>query len=342
MSGINVDSPRGALQAKDHPHVSIIVPVYNEEENLPLLFTRLYATLDQLACSCECVFVDDGSKDRSVALLRAQYQLRPQHTRVIVFRRNFGQHSAIMAGFEAATGEVIITLDADLQNPPEEIPQLLAAADAGHDYVGTIRKGRRDHWARTFVSRRINALRDRMTPIRITDQGCMLRAYSRHVIDAVKASQEVNTFIPALAYLFARNPVEIEVRHEARHAGESKYSFYQLIRLNFDLMTGFTVVPLQLFSMLGMSISGISLLLFMYLIWDRIVHGPDVQGVFTLFAIVFFLLGLALFGIGLIGEYVGRTYQQVRGRPRYLIAAVLPPGQEAEPERLQVLETTSV
>src|SRR5580698_8335159 len=307
------------LEAKDHPHVSIIVPVYNEEENLPLLFTRLYATLDQLQCSWECVFVDDGSKDRSVALLRAQYQQRPQHT-----------------------GDIVITLDADLQNPPEEIPRLLAAADAGHDYVGTIRQGRQDHWARTFLSRRINSLRDRMTPIRITDQGCMLRAYSRHVIDAVNASQEVNTFIPALAYLFAHNPVEIEVRHEARHAGDSKYSFYRLIRLNFDLMTGFTVVPMQLFSMLGMGISGISLLLFLYLIWDRIVHGPDVQGVFTLFAIVFFLLGLALFGIGLIGEYVGRTYEQVRGRPRYLIAAVLAPGPEPDPERLRVLETTRV
>ncbi len=330
------------MSGTDHPHVSIVIPVYNEEANLPLLFTRLYATLDQLSCSWECVFVDDGSKDHSVALLRAQYQARPQHTRVIVFRRNFGQHAAIMAGFEAAQGEVIITLDADLQNPPEEIPHLLATADAGHDYVGTIRKGRRDHWARTFLSRRINGLRERMTPIRITDQGCMLRAYSRAVIDAVNSSAEVNTFIPALAYLYARNPVEIEVRHEARHAGESKYSFYKLIRLNFDLMTGFTVVPLQLFSMLGMIVSGVSLLLFVYLIIDRILHGPDVQGVFTLFAIVFFLLGLALFGIGLIGEYVGRTYEQVRGRPRYLIAAVLAPGQQPDPERLRALESSRV
>jgi len=334
------------MSGNDHPHVSIVVPVYNEEANLPLLFSRLYATLDRLDCGWECVFVDDGSKDRSVALLRGQYQLRPEHTRVIVFRRNFGQHSAIMAGFAAATGDVVITLDADLQNPPEEIPRLLAAADAGHDYVGTIRLGRQDHWARTFLSRRINSLRERMTPIRITDQGCMLRAYSRHVIDALNGSQEVNTFIPALAYLYASNPIEIEVAHEPRHAGQSKYSFYKLIRLNFDLMTGFTVVPLQLFSMLGMIISGISLLLFLYLIYDRIVHGPDVQGVFTLFAIVFFLLGLALFGIGLIGEYVGRTYEQVRGRPRYLIAAVLAPGQspdqQADPERLRVLETTRV
>ena len=328
------------MSGNKNPHVSIVVPVYNEEANLPTLFSRLYATLESLTCSWECVFVDDGSKDRSVALLRAQYQQRPQHTRVIMFRRNFGQHSAIMAGFEAALGDIIITLDADLQNPPEEIPNLLAAADAGHDYVGTIRKGRQDHWARTFLSRRINALRESMTPIRITDQGCMLRAYSRHVIDAVNSSEEVNTFIPALAYLYARNPVEIEVRHEARHAGESKYSFYKLIRLNFDLMTGFTVVPLQLFSMLGMIVSGVSLLLFVYLILDRILHGPDVQGVFTLFALVFFLLGLALFGIGLIGEYVGRTYEQVRGRPRYLIAAVLAPGQPADSERLPALETT--
>ena len=342
MSGIIVDSPRGVLQAKDGPHVSIVIPVYNEEANLPLLFTRLYATLDQLQCRWECVFIDDGSKDRSVALLRAQYQQRPQHTRVVVFRRNFGQHAAIMAGFEAAQGEVVITLDADLQNPPEEIPRLLAAADAGHDYVGTVRLGRQDHWARTFLSRRINGLRERMTPIRITDQGCMLRAYSRHVIDAVNASHEVNTFIPALAYLYAHNPIEIEVAHEQRHAGESKYSFYKLIRLNFDLMTGFTVVPLQLFSMLGMVISALSGLLVVLLVVRRLIIGPEAEGVFTLFAIVFTLLGLALFGIGLIGEYVGRTYEQVRGRPRYLVAAVLGPGQEPQSERPRALESTRV
>jgi undecaprenyl-phosphate 4-deoxy-4-formamido-L-arabinose transferase len=330
------------MSGNKNPHVSIVVPVYNEEANLPTLFSRLYATLDSLACSWECVFVDDGSKDRSVALLRAQYQQRPDHTRVIIFRRNFGQHAAIIAGFEAAQGDVVITLDADLQNPPEEIPHLLAAADAGHDYVGTIRKGRQDHWARTFLSRRINSIRDRTTSIRITDQGCMLRAYARPVIDAVNASDEVNTFIPALAYLYARNPTEIEVRHEARHAGDSKYSFYKLIRLNFDLLTGFTLVPLQLFSMLGMVISGLSGLLVILLVLRRIFLGPEVEGVFTLFAIVFTLLGLALFGIGLIGEYVGRTYEQVRGRPRYLIAAVLAPGQEPDPERLRALEITRV
>jgi undecaprenyl-phosphate 4-deoxy-4-formamido-L-arabinose transferase len=262
-----------------------------------------------------------------VAVLRAQHALRPAETRVVILQRNFGQHAAIMAGFERAQGTAVITLDADLQNPPEEIPHLVEALRAGHDYVGTVRRGRQDHWARRVFSRAINAMRDRTTTIRITDQGCMLRAYGRDVVDAVNASVEVKTFIPALGYLYAREPTEIEVAHEPRSTGESKYSWYSLIRLNFDLMTGFSVVPLQLFSMLGMAIAGLSGILVLYLAARRLILGPEVEGVFTLFALVFFLVGLALFGIGLIGEYVGRTYEQVRGRPRYIIAAVL----ETEP-----------
>lgn len=308
---------------KSRPSVSVVVPVFNEEASLPALFGRLYGALDAIGARYECIFVDDGSRDRSAALLREQQQARPRETRVVIFQRNFGQHAAILAGFEHAAGDVVVTIDADLQNPPEEISRLLEAARAGHDYVGTIRRGRRDPVGRRWMSRLINAIRERTTPIRITDQGCMLRAYSRGIVDAINASPEVNTFIPALGYLYARDPVEIEVGHEARHAGASKYSLYKLIRLNFDLMTGFSVVPLQLFSMLGLLVSLLSGVLFAYLIWDRIVHGPDVQGVFTLFAIVFFLLGIALSGIGLMGEYVGRIYEQVRGRPRYMIAAVL-------------------
>ncbi|HTV50468.1 MAG TPA: glycosyltransferase [Steroidobacteraceae bacterium] len=315
--------PPGALQAIVDPYASIIIPVYNEEASLPSLFSRLYATLDRLGLPYECIFIDDGSRDRSAALLRTQQQARPAETRVILFQRNFGQHAAILAGFEHAAGELVITLDADLQNPPEEIPRLIEAARAGHDYVGTVRRGRQDHFARRYLSRLINVVRERTTPIRITDQGCMLRAYSRSVVQAVNACEEMNTFIPALAYLFARSPIEIEVGHEARRAGESKYSLYRLVRLNFDLMTGFTVVPLQLFSMLGMATSGAAGLLVLLLIARRLILGPEVEGVFTLFAISFFLIGLALLGIGLIGEYVGRIYEQVRGRPRYLVAAVL-------------------
>jgi undecaprenyl-phosphate 4-deoxy-4-formamido-L-arabinose transferase len=318
-----LELPKGDLPSKPPLSLSIIVPVYNEEAALPALFARLYPVLDRLALPYEVVFIDDGSRDRSVALLRTQHAARPAETRVVLLQRNFGQHAAIMAGFERAQGNTVITLDADLQNPPEEIPRLVDAVRAGHDYVGTVRRGRQDHWVRTWLSRAINGLRNRTTAIRITDQGCMLRAYGRDVIDAVNASREVNTFIPALAYLYAREPTEIEVAHEPRRAGESKYSMYSLIRLNFDLMTGFSVVPLQLFSMLGMSIAGLSGLLVIYLAVRRLIVGPEVEGVFTLFAIVFLLVGLALFGIGLIGEYVGRTYEQVRGRPRYIVAAVL-------------------
>ncbi len=157
----------------------------------------------------------------------------------------------------------------------------------------------------------------------MTDQGCMLRSYSREVINAINNSHEVNTFIPALAYTYARNPGEVEVAHEERAAGESKYSLYKLIRLNFDLVTGFSLVPLQVFSMVGLVLSLLSGLLVIDLVLRRIFVGPEVSGVFTLFAILFFLLGVVLFGIGLLGEYVGRIYQQVRQRPRYLIEAVL-------------------
>jgi undecaprenyl-phosphate 4-deoxy-4-formamido-L-arabinose transferase len=318
-----LDLPNGDLLSKPPLSLSIVIPVFNEESGLPELFARLYPVLDALGVPYECVFVDDGSRDRSVAILRAQHAARPAETRIVILQRNFGQHAAIMAGFERAQGTAVITMDADLQNPPEEIPRLVAALRAGHDYVGTIRRGRQDHWARRVFSRAINALRNRTTTIRVTDQGCMLRAYGRDVVDAVNASVEVNTFIPALGYLYAREPTEIEVAHEPRRTGESKYSLYKLIRLNFDLMTGFSVVPLQLFSMLGMAVSGIAGVLVLVLIWRRLFVGPEVEGVFTLFAIVFFLVGLALFGIGLIGEYVGRTYEQVRGRPRYTTAAVL-------------------
>jgi undecaprenyl-phosphate 4-deoxy-4-formamido-L-arabinose transferase len=317
------DLPRGTPQTKSCREVSIVVPVFNEEASLPALFTRLYAVLDGAGVSYECLFIDDGSRDRSAALLRAQQQARPAETRVILFQRNFGQHAAILAGFQYATGDVVVTLDADLQNPPEEIPRLIEAARAGHDYVGTIRRGRQDHWLRRSMSKLINAARARTTQIRISDHGCMLRAYSRAIVAAINSSAEINTFIPALAYLYARAPTEIEVAHEARHAGKSKYSMYRLIRLNFDLMTGFTAVPLQLYSMLGIAVSIIAGLFVLVLAARRLIIGPEAEGVFTLFGIVFFLVGLALFGIGLIGEYVGRIYEQVRGRPRFMIAAVL-------------------
>jgi len=303
--------------------VSVVIPCFNEEQGLSSLFARLYPALDALGRTYEVVFVDDGSSDRTVAGLREQFNQRPDVTRVVVLTRNVGQHMAIMAGFAQTRGDYIVTLDADLQNPPEEIANIIAAMDAGADYVGTVRKNRHDVYWRKVASRMMNQFRERTTHIRITDQGCMLRGYDREIVDAINSCVEVSTFVPALGYTFARNPVEIEVGHAERAVGQSKYSLYSLIRLNFDLMTGFSVVPLQFFSMGGIVISLISLLGFIGLVIRRLVHGSEAEGVFTLFAIAFFLIGVLLMGVGVVGEYVGRIYEQVRQRPRYTVAALL-------------------
>ncbi|MEW5903257.1 MAG: glycosyltransferase [Pseudomonadota bacterium] len=313
--------------------LSVVIPVYNEEQGLQALFDRLYPALDQLSIQYEVIFVNDGSRDRSAAILREQFQQRPDVTRVVLFNGNYGQHMAIMAGFEHCRGNRIVTLDADLQNPPEDTRLLLAKMDEGHDYVGSIRRQRNDSWWRHVASRAMNGLREKITRIKMTDQGCMFRAYDRKIIDAVNSCKEVSTFIPALAYSFARNPAEVVVGHEERAAGESKYSMYSLIRLNFDLMTGFSLVPLQWFSMLGMLIATGSGLLFVLLLARRIIVGPEAEGLFTLFALMFFLIGIALFGIGLLGEYIGRIYQQVRHRPRYLVEAVLEQDEPAVAEK---------
>ena len=303
--------------------VSVVIPVYNEQDVLQALFDRIYPVLDGLGQRYEIIYVNDGSRDRSAQMLAAQFRLRPDVTRVVLFNGNFGQHMAIMAGFEHVRGQIAVTLDADLQNPPEEIPRLVAAIRAGHDYVGSIRMQRNDTAFRRVASRLMNRLRENITHIQMTDQGCMLRAYDRALVDTLNACREVNTFIPALAYTFAASPTEIEVSHEERHAGESKYSLYKLIRLNFDLVTGFSTVPLQWFSLIGTVLSLGSGGLFLLLLVRRFVLGAEVEGVFTLFALQFFLIGIMLFGIGLLGEYVGRIQQEVRNRPRYRISAVL-------------------
>jgi undecaprenyl-phosphate 4-deoxy-4-formamido-L-arabinose transferase len=306
------------------PLLSVVIPVYNEEPNLPTLFARLYPVLDALNRSYEILFTNDGSADRSLALLRAQHAARPEVTRVIDFNANYGQHMAIMAAFERVQGEIIITLDADLQNPPEEIPRLLAEIDAGHDYVGGYRLERKDSWFRTYASRLINFMRERTTNIEMKDQGCMLRAYRRSIIDAIVRSGAINTFIPALAYSFSGNPTEVPVRHEERHAGVSNYSFYMLIRLNFDLITGFSLAPLQYFTMFAMACCGGSFLLVAGLAVRRLFFDYSAaEGLFTLFGILFFLMSVAIVGIGLIGEYVGRTYQVVRARQRYHVREML-------------------
>ena len=305
------------------PDLSVVIPVYNEALNLPLLFSRLYPVLDGLGRKYEILFTNDGSADASLELLKAQFKARPDVTRVIDFNANYGQHMAIMAAFERVRGQVIVTLDADLQNPPEEIPKLLALIDVGHDYVGGFRINRKDSLFRTLASRIINGVRRSTTSIEMTDQGCILRAYKRPIIEAIVRSGANNTFIPALAYSFSGNPTEVGVKHEERHAGVSNYSLYMLIRLNFDLVTGFSLAPLQIFTMVAMACAAGSFVLMVWLALRRLIVGPEEGGLFTLFGILFFLISVTMVGIGLIGEYVGRTYQVVRVRQRYFVREMI-------------------
>ncbi|CAG7602521.1 glycosyltransferase [Candidatus Vallotia tarda] len=305
------------------PELSVAIPVYNEEAGLIELFSRLYPALDALELTYEVIFINDGSYDRSAEMLEEQYYIRPDTTRIVLLNGNYGQHMAILAGFEQSRGNIVITLDADLQNPPEEIGKLVTKMRENHDYVGTIRLHRHDSLFRRKASAAMNRIRERITHIRMGDQGCMLRAYSRRIIDTINLCGEVDTFIPALAYTLAYNPIEIEVLHEERFAGESKYSLYGLIRLNFNLITGFSLVPLQWLSFIGVILSSGSAILFMLLLVRRFIIGAEVHVVFTLFAITFFLLGIIIFSLGLLGEYIGRIYQQVRARPRYLVRAVI-------------------
>jgi len=302
--------------------LSIVIPVYNEEANLGELHQRLRAALDPLGLVYEIVFIDDGSADGSRAILQ---RLADEDPRVVAVElaRNYGQHAAIFAGFGEARGEVVVTLDADLQNPPEEIPKLLAKIAEGHDVVGGFRRRRRDTLFRRVASRAINRVMSAVLGAQIRDCGCMLRAYRRDVVERMCASREISTFIPALAITLGTRPTEIEVEHAQRSRGESKYSLWRLVKLQFDLLTSFSMLPLRLCSVLGLFVAAGSLLFSLFLVIRRLIVGPEVEGVFTLFAILFFVVGCLFLALGVLGEYVGRIYAEVRGRPRFVLRSVV-------------------
>ncbi|GAL20321.1 polymyxin resistance protein ArnC glycosyl transferase [Vibrio maritimus] len=243
----------------------------------------------------------------------------------VILNRNYGQHNAIMAGFEQVRGDLIITLDADLQNPPEEIPNLVAKAEEGFDSVGTVRKNRQDSALRRYPSKLINKLVKRSTGVEMNDYGCMLRAYRRHVVDAMLECHERSTFIPVLANGFSRHTTEIDVHHDERADGESKYSFMKLISLMFDLITSMTTAPLRLLSIVGGGIAAAGIAFGIILMLMRIIFGSEWagDGLFTLFAILFVFVGAQFVGLGLLGEYIGRIYSDVRARPRFYVQDVL-------------------
>lgn len=302
---------------------SVVIPIYNEEENLPELLRRLLEVCRQVE-PCEVVLVDDGSRDRSRELIA---QAAARHSGLVVgvlLNRNYGQHAAVMAGFAAARGDMVITLDGDLQNPPEEIPRLVAALRAGNDVVGSVRMGRQDSFLRRLASRLVNRATAGATAVPMTDYGCMLRGYRRHIVDAMLQCRERSTFIPALANSFARTTTEIQVAHAARSDGPSRYSLWKLINLQFDLLTSTSKFPLRFLSIVGLLVAMLGMGLGVMIIALRLFFGTDwaVEGVFTLFAILFIFVGAQFMGMGLLGEYLGRVYDDVRARPRYFVSAV--------------------
>ncbi len=307
----------------DTPSISVVIPMYNEEANVDALFSRLFPVLSSLDETWEVVCVNDGSADRTLELLLSWRERQPGLV-VVDLARNFGQHAAVMAGFSQSRGQWVITMDADLQNPPEEIPSILKCFRDGHDLVGTVRVNRQDTAFRKTASKLTNRLITRVSGINLQDFGCMLRGYSREVVNGILENPEYRTFIPALATFFAHNPIEIPVEHEDRAAGASKYSLLKLLSLQLDLMTGFSMWPLRILFFVGTALAISGILAAVILVVMRLIYGPGwaAQGVFTLFAALFFFVGAQFFALGLLGEYIGRIFQAVRKRPTFLVGKV--------------------
>ena len=303
--------------------ISLVIPVYNEEKNLHALMERIRPVMQNMGKPYEVILIDDGSRDDSLSILKS-FSTQPE-VKVVELVRNYGQHAAILAGFSIVRGDITITLDADLQNPPEEIPKLVKEMEeGGYDVVGTIRKSRKDSLFRIIPSKIINIIARRITKVKMTDLGCMLRAYRRPVVERMIACHEHATFIPALATYFGKRVTEIEVAHDERSGGTSHYPLRKLINLQFDLISSFSDLPMKLlmYGGIGMAFGGVCFGIILAV--ARLLYGAllAAQGVFTLFAILFVFVGLQFFAFGIIGEYIGRIYREVRKRPEYVIEKV--------------------
>lgn len=305
--------------------ISIVIPVFNEQENLRELIRRCIKSCSGMGRPFELVLVDDGSKDFSPKIITEAAEQNIGRVVGVLLNRNYGQHAAVMAGFAESRGDIIVTLDADLQNPPEEIPRLVDTVEEGFDIVGSVRVPRCDTFFRRIASSIVNKVAQKATGVIMHDYGCMLRAYRRHIVDAMLQCDERSTFIPVLANSFTRHATEIEVRHEARSNGDSKYGLWKLINLQFDLLTSMTTFPLRLLSVTGTFISLIGIGFGGFILVMRLIYGAiwAAEGVFTLFAVLFIFVGAQFIGMGLLGEYVGRIYYDVRGRPRYFVQQVV-------------------
>jgi undecaprenyl-phosphate 4-deoxy-4-formamido-L-arabinose transferase len=277
-------------------------------------------TLHRLGKSHEVIFVDDGSTDDSAKLLKHLYELHPT-IKVIRLNRNYGQHLAIFAGLERARGEVIVTLDGDLQNPPEEIPRLLEKIQEGYDVVCGHRASRQDPLRRKVASYLVGKLASRLVGVGMRDYGSMLRAYRRPVIDQLLRCQDRLLYIPALANAFAGSVAEIAVDHQRRAAGRSRYNLFGLLRLAADLITSFSLWPIRFVALLGALLGVLGLGVGLYSGLQRL-QGLPQSLIWLLIALLLLVGGMQLLALGVIGEYVGRTYLEVQQRPRYAIQEI--------------------
>lgn len=311
------------------PRISIVIPLYNEEESIPHLYDSLVAAMAHYGQPAEVVIVDDGSRDRSFALLK-EIAARDARFMVIRLRRNSGQTAAFSAGFDHARGDVVITMDADLQNDPMDIPLLMAKIDEGYDIVSGWRKDRQDRFFdRKLPSMIANRLISNVTDVRLHDYGCSLKAYRRDVLQHVHLYGELHRFIPALAAQVGGTVTEVPVNHRARQYGRSKYGISRTLRVMLDLITvwflgTYQTRPIHVFGTLGLAFAGLGTLLGLYLTFLKIVLGESIGGrPMLILAVLLVVIGVQLITTGLLAEMMTRTYYESQHKTIYLVREVV-------------------
>jgi glycosyltransferase involved in cell wall biosynthesis len=322
--------------------LSVIAPVYNETENLPLLHQALTRALESLPYSWEVVLVDDGSQDNSFEVLETLACTDPDHVRVLRLRRNFGQTAAIAAGIDHAVGEIIVLIDADLQNDPEDIPLLLSKIDEGYDVVSGWRKQRKDTYVtRTLPSQLANWLISTVTGVPLHDYGCTLKAYRREVLTGFRLYGEMHRFIPVYANSVGARIIEVPVNHHPRRFGKAKYGLERTAKVLLDLFTvkflsSYSSKPIYLFGGTGLSLMSISTATLLYLGVRRLATGvsPFLSPLFIV-AIMVFILGFQSILMGLIAELLVRTYHESSGKPTYTVRTLVNYPSDFVPYRLR-------
>lgn len=312
-------------------NLSLVIPVYNEEQNLGLLFEAICTALAPVRKSWEVIFVDDGSQDSSLSVLRQLVQEDPEHVRVVVFRRNFGQTAAITAGIDHSRGEIIVLLDADLQNDPNDIPLLLQKLDEGYDVVSGWRKLRKDNaLTRTLPSVIANALISAVTGVHLHDYGCTLKAYRRDALEGFRLYGEMHRFIPVFAHSIGAQITEVPVNHHPRRFGKAKYGLDRTLKVVLDLMTAkfllsYSNKPMRLFGGTGLVLIFGGSLTLLYLFLRRQLEGVGVMGspMFQL-AVMFLILGFQSILMGLMAELLARTYHESQKKLTYTVRETIP------------------